>query len=165
MEGATLNMAIEWPHVASVLNDFGQHFVKLYRDNLTLADAVASGDLAKSLKYEVKSGSSFVAVDVSLLDYWYYVEHGRKPGKFPPLNAIERWIRVRRIVPYANNGKVPTVRQLAYLIARKIARVGTKPRPIFATSLTETMAAMDAALEEAVTLDIEQQIDKFITTI
>ena len=48
------------------------------------------------------------------------LQFGRRPGKFPPLAAIEQWIRDKGIVP-----DIP-IRSLAYLIARKIAKEGWK---------------------------------------
>lgn len=165
MEGATLNTAEMWPNVRKVLEDFGEHFIEAYRDNMALRDAIASGKLANSLSFEIASGASFLAVDVSLLDYWYYVEKGRKPGKFPPISKIERWIKVRRIVPRAYNGRVPTTKQLAFLIARKIALFGTKPRPIFAETLDAMVAQFEWEIEQAVTADIEQAVDIELLTL
>ncbi|MEE1069825.1 MAG: hypothetical protein U0K81_05050 [Paludibacteraceae bacterium] len=160
METKSLNTAIRWTNLKRVLEEFAEYFITAYRDNLERFDANASGKLSKSLKYEIKSGASFLAVDVSLLHYWKYVEYGRRAGgKMPPISAIERWIRVRKIVPYANNGRVPTIKQLAYLIAHKIAVEGIKPRSIFANSLDEAVAEFERAIEEAITQDIEEVVD------
>jgi hypothetical protein len=54
--------------------------------------------------------------------YWYQLKHGRKPGKFPPIDMILEWIRVKQITPRDNK---TTERQLAFLFARKIAQKGT----------------------------------------
>tara|TARA_S200002703_G_C3787290_1_gene242805 strand:- start:43 stop:525 length:483 start_codon:yes stop_codon:yes gene_type:complete len=54
--------------------------------------------------------------------YTYFLVNGRKPGKRPPSKVIEKWIRVKGITP---KGDI-TVKQLAFLIARKIGEFGTK---------------------------------------
>jgi hypothetical protein len=56
-------------------------------------------------------------------NYTYYMINGRKPGKFPPINAIEQWIKDKNIKP---SGDI-TEKQLAFLIARKIAVKGIRP--------------------------------------
>jgi hypothetical protein len=54
------------------------------------------------------------------LDYIYYVEHGRGPGKMPPIDNIELW--VRRVLGIAE----PESRSVAFLVARAIGVRGTK---------------------------------------
>lgn len=53
-----------------------------------------------------------------------YSPDGRGPGKQPPSDAIEQWIVVKGIA--ARLEKEITLGSLAYLIARKIGREGTK---------------------------------------
>lgn len=48
---------------------------------------------------------------------------GRKPGKFPPLKAIEEWIKNKGIRAIEATLKISS---LAFLIARKIAEEGTR---------------------------------------
>ena len=51
--------------------------------------------------------------------YIYQLVHGRKPGKFPPVQALRDWVRAKLKV---DEKKVNSV---AYLVGRKIARHGT----------------------------------------
>jgi hypothetical protein len=53
--------------------------------------------------------------------------NGRKPGKQPPSEAIEGWIKAKGLA--ARLEKDMSVSSLAYLIARKIAREGWQPQP------------------------------------
>ena len=53
----------------------------------------------------------------------YYVEHGRKPGRFPPRAPIELW--VRRKLGVSDDREV---RAVGFLVARAIARRGTIAR-------------------------------------
>ncbi len=54
--------------------------------------------------------------------YINYALFGRKAGKRPPLAAIMEWVRKRGI-----RDRRMTIRELAYLIARKIGNEGTNP--------------------------------------
>ncbi|PWB24648.1 hypothetical protein [Flavobacterium sp. HTF] len=65
------------------------------------------------LKYEPNKAS--------LLGYEYLA--GRRGGKMPPIEAIEKWLTQKGIKPIESAMKIST---LAYLIARKIAKDGTR---------------------------------------
>ena len=53
--------------------------------------------------------------------YGRYVEFGRKPGKMPPVSALEPWVRLKL--------KAKNPRAVAFLIARKIAAEGVEAQP------------------------------------
>jgi hypothetical protein len=57
---------------------------------------------------------------VNTQPYSLVVEFGRKPGKFPPRQPIELWVRRVLGVP------ADKAQGVAFLVARKIAAVGTK---------------------------------------
>ena len=90
-------------------------------------------------------------------EYWKYVEYGRKPGKFPPIDKIRQWIKVKPVLPRpGKNGKLPTENQLAFLIARKIAKKG-----IPAThSLSKTVNNFN--LRSQIMKELERQVIKEI---
>ena len=56
--------------------------------------------------------------------YGGYLEFGRKAGVFPPLAPLETWIKKKGIETDAKK-----IKTAAFLIARSIAKNGTKPRP------------------------------------
>lgn len=107
--------------VTELLNRYGQRIVtELVRDiqtkQVTKYGAVnASGNLAKSIRYEVKGGTLLVYGN----DYIFYLVYGRKPGKAPPRDVIVQWIKDKPI-----RSDIP-INSLAYLIQRKIAKQGT----------------------------------------
>lgn len=84
----------------------------------------ASGDWAKSLENEVTEANYKYTGTISGANYTYWMEHGRKPGKFPPRNAILKWITDKGIIAEGISQN-----SLAFLIARKIAQEGTRMRP------------------------------------
>lgn len=84
----------------------------------------ASGQWENALRVEVApiNGGGLRGI-ISGADYTYYMQHGRKAGKMPPIQAIEQWILARGIRPIQE--KMNT-NALAWAIAKKIARDGTK---------------------------------------
>lgn len=81
----------------------------------------ASGNFAESL--EVISISPY-RIKLIGEQYAEQLEFGRKSGRFPPINAIEQWIKDKGIASRISNEI--SVSSLAFLIARKIAREGWK---------------------------------------
>lgn len=104
MESTTLS---EFPKVAEVLERYGREFIEQYKINLVQSGRPASGRLAESLNYQVSIGTNVYAVDISLLDYWKYIESGTRPH-WPPVSAIREWIKVKPVIPRPMaNGKLP----------------------------------------------------------
>lgn len=111
----------------SQLNILTQALAEIYKQKIDEADAVASGEL-KNFQTSFVLGDEHFIIYFYLQEYWKWIENGRGPGKQPPPNTIQRWIEVRHIVPHPINGKVPSTKQLTYLIGRKIGREGYEGR-------------------------------------
>ena len=109
--------------LSSQIEKLVEQLASLYRSNLE--ESIASGTLS-NFTFRINLQGNYFEVIFLLPEYWQYVEYGRRAGKQPPIEAIEEWIRVKPIIPYAVNGKVPDTRQLAFLIARKIGWEGTE---------------------------------------
>ena len=160
METSTLN---EFPKVAEVLERYAKEFIELYKVNLAMSGRPASGRLSNSLNYKVSIGTNVYAVDISLLDYWKYIESGTRPH-WPPVSAIREWIKVKPVIPRPMaNGKLPTESQLAFLIGRKISRVGTEGINDFERANQEIFSRMEMSIAEAVTEDLQRQVSIIFT--
>ena len=148
-------------NLTSVLNDFGKFLVEEYKDNLILEDVNASDSLYNSVTYMVEKNNTTYEVKLNLMHYWKYVENGRRAGgKFPPVSAIEKWIEVKPVLPRPmSNGKLPTNKQLAYLIARKISIDGIAPRPLLQQSVDEVWRNMQEFIAEALAKDMQKEIN------
>lgn len=150
---------IEWKHLTEVLNRYGEFFIEQARANLGKNRSNASMTLNDTMKSIVTVVDDHYKVEIELQDYWEYVENGRKPGKFPPVNRIKEWISVKPVRPYPDaRGKLPTVDQLAFLIGRKIANEGIDPKPFFKPAKEETQRYF----EEALVLAIDEDVKSFI---
>lgn len=133
--------------------------VGLYRKELESKGVPASGALGDTASVEVEMNGTKLVVSLNLEHYWRYVEYGRRPGKMPPIDNIEEWIRVKPVVPNAMNGKVPTSRQLAYLIARKIGREGIEGRrPLEATVYSDGFESVMDAIKAEITKQLSQTL-------
>lgn len=131
-----------------------------YKKALNESGHYASGKLANTAKAVIKWDGKVFELFFNLQEYWKYLENGTKPH-FPPISAIEEWIKVKRIVPTSRTGKVPTTKQLAFPIARGISKNGTKP----AKTLQQTIDGADnliSALVSEISNQLEKEIDNEI---
>jgi len=107
------------------MSKLSEQFELLKKDLITAYDQKgmrASGDFANSLEVVMKDNGTTAQLWGN--DYAQQLETGRKAGKFPPISVIEKWIDDKNIASRLN-GEI-TKKQLAFLIARKIAREGWK---------------------------------------
>lgn len=154
------NALISFSHLADVLDRYGAAVCEAYRKELAAKGKNAAGALSSSVRYIVKRESATYAVDLSLADYWKYVEYGRGPGKFPPPDKILEWVRIKPVIPRPmENGKLPTEKQLSFLIGRKIAQEGIKPTPALSTASSSVYEAFLTRIGEAITADLTNAVD------
>jgi len=107
------------------MNKLSEQFELLKQDLITAYDRKgmrASGDFANSLEVVIKDNG--MTAQIWGNSYAQQLETGRQSGRFPPISAIEKWIDDKNISARLN-GEI-TKKQLAFLIARKIAREGWK---------------------------------------
>lgn len=160
---------MEWKNTKLILDSFGKQFIDAYRAGLDKKNANASKNLYNSLNFEVKIGKQSISLDILLNDYWKYLEYGCKgtetsypdayyPAHFPPTKAIEEWIKIKPVIPEQRNGKLPTQKQLAYLISRSIYQKGIEPRFIFRDAVDDVWEQLKDALNEAIEKDVENNI-------
>jgi hypothetical protein len=84
----------------------------------------ASGRWQESLVVDVMDlRNGIVMARVYGEHYTEQLVNGRKPGKFPPIEAIKKWVIEKGIAGIMEKAKVSSI---AFLIARKIAKEGTK---------------------------------------
>ena len=152
----------DFKHTMKALNDFGNFIVTNYKSQLD-AEQMNNGELYRTISYSVSTGTGGWVISVSLAEYWKYIEYGRRPGKMPPVSAIENWIKVKQILPRPltlKSGKsvVPTIPQLSFLIARSIGQRGIPPRPLFKHSFEDAKKQFIQVIEDAITQDIKESL-------
>jgi len=108
--------------------------VKKMQSNLAQSKSNNSGTLRQSLGKNYRNAvtvkGGFLNGEITATDYWEFVDQGRAPGKRPPLNEILKWVKTK--LPVGGNDL-----QTAFLIARKIGKVGTKGNEFATKVLTD----------------------------
>ena len=119
-----------------ILENYKQIILDALADSLEKNDRIAQGLLVQSISINIRSFATNMVMEISMADYWKYVDGGRKKGsKMPPINGINykgiqnnyrntKGILVKRKKPLA---KEKALRTLAYLIGRSISKKGIKP--------------------------------------
>ena len=144
-----------------VLEDYKKEFESLYKSKLE--ERRASGSLIKSIKTKYEVNGNTYEVSVDLENWWYWIEHGRKPtskGKHCPIEPIITWIRTKGIVPREINGKLPTESQLAYAIRHKIDNEGYTGGQYMQQTLDEINGKYTKLLQEALTKCVDSYVIK-----
>lgn len=139
-------------------------FAAALKDKLEENGSNATHQLSNSIKDIVKFDGKYLTVSIQLEDYYKYVENGRKAGKFPPVDAIKKWITIKPVIPRGKNGKVPTENQLTYLIGRKIAREGTRANPFLEPTIRDfklvdkIYAAVNSMLTDEINKAVSEEL-------
>jgi hypothetical protein len=119
-------------NTSAALRQTGGLIVQRLSQGLQQDNSIASGELDKSINFNIKSTQKKIVLDITMLDYWGAVDGGRKAGKQPPIDKIKEWLsypNVRDKIRFGQNDSAFSESEknsLAFLIARKIGRQGTK---------------------------------------
>ena len=148
----------------SSIKQICQQIADIYKNKMQDAGYDPQGELMR-FTWETEYKGNIFALYFVLPDYWYYAENGRKPGRFPPPDAILKWIQFKRLVPTSRNVKVPTTKQLVFLISRKIATEGTKGKPLLQQTIDEAYNGLVDRLAEALANELEKEIENDIENI
>ena len=123
------------------------------KENLKGNHSVVTGQLRASGRVQRVEGDE-QAIDAGFFSegsesgYAYFVEYGRRSGKMPPLFVIKQWVRKK----FGVDAK--EAKSIGFLIARKIAKKGTKPHPFFAPAVEKNKKQIN----EAITMAIQSEI-------
>lgn len=131
----------------------------------------ASRELSDGLGYKIaKNNNGLIAEYTSKKNYAPFVEEGRKKGKMPPLAPIIKWIEQKKIrlqnkksggfikMSTTSTKGVANIRRVAYAIARKIGREGTKATHFFGDAMEYEFKQLPTPLGEALVKDMEKLI-------
>lgn len=159
---------IEWNNLNQLLVEQGKEIVAKYRSFLNAYKKNASNTLYNEFTTFVKQEGNVLTLYGSLPFYWKFLEFGTRtaignpPGKFPPINAIMEWVKVKPVTPRPmKNGKIPSIKQLAFLIARAIQRNGTKPYYFLTRSMPEE-ETLRPLIAQAVEADMAEWIENYL---
>ena len=124
---------IDLTELQQVLQDLANDIRDNYKEHLQFNDRYTekgaptgySEKLIDSVKTQVVVGDNAYEVTMSLNDYWKYVEYDTKPH-WPPIDKILEWVNIKPVIPRPlASGKIPSPKQLTFLIGRAIYEHGT----------------------------------------
>ncbi len=159
-----------------VLEQYENKFIDALHKSLEKHDRVSAGGLFQSVTAITKVYGQKVILEISMADYWKWVDEGRKKGsKQPPSEAMLKFIKNRGLTPHLiakNKGlkkkdrkpinKEAQYKSLAFLIGRSIKKHGIKPTH-FASEVMDSgnlIAEFKAELSKSVGRNIRIEIDK-----
>jgi hypothetical protein len=141
-----------------ILSDFAKDVVSRAQRNIGATSTYngkkrrieSSGQLRNSLTFSIKEtgrGKTYITFGAkgAAGKYADVVEDGRRPGKFPPPDAIKTWMKVKpiRLRNKLTNSFVKqtdsAINSAAFLIARSISKKGIKGTKFFESALKEQL--------------------------
>ena len=132
---------------------FGQDYVKILTALLKKKGKVGSGALINSLDYRVQESANQISIIIQSNDYLKFVDEGRKPGSYPPIQAISAWANLKGISQDA-----------VFPIARSIYKFGIKPTNVIQETNNEFLNSQTLAnkYEQRISTNIEDIVTKMI---
>lgn len=152
------------------LYDIGEQIINNYKEQLEFDDINATNSLVNSIEWNiVQKNENTLTLEMSLFDYWFWVEYGRYPTSnnttkwVDSVGDIERWyvakMKKGKIIPKPSQ-EIPTtqkeIRKVAYAIVQKIHRFG------FYEYYSEGKHSLEKSLQKS---DNEGLIKKFVNGI
>ncbi len=140
-----------------------EDFINAYREQVRSSGHLASGRLNESLSSRVWVTEDSVTVTIDGEAYAKYLNTGTRPH-FPPVSAILEWIRVKPVLPRPMaNGKLPTEKQLAFMICNHIEREGTPETHILEDALKNSDFVNK--LKQTIQNELGRQIERTVEQI
>ena len=150
---------MEWNHLKETMEDYTEYVEEAVKNNMP-----DYYELKNNITFFLEVNDTTFEIWFKASEYWKFANYGRGPGKFPPPDKIEKWIIRRKITPYpTRSGRIPTRKQLTYLISRKIAEEGFKGSGFLEKGLDEQQSYWEDRIATAVTLDINDQIMEWLS--
>lgn len=156
-----INELFDPTELVDILRELGENVREGYVNKLIRnGHPTTENTLASTVTSQVEVNGTTYSVVLNLQEYWKYVEEGTRPH-WPPPSAILHWIEVKPVIPRPDEkGRIPTPKQLAYLIGRKIAREGTKGTHDLRETTDTILGYYEDRIKEALETDCLRYIEK-----
>lgn len=151
---------LKFTNLERVLREYAEQFETLTKKKLVDADKVASGALIASIKTRVEYGGYIYTVWLDSKDYLKYIELGTRPH-FPPIAPLIKWVREKKKIATrekTGNKKLPSEKQVAFLVQRKIGRVGTQAYNTVAKTQEELNTLYLKKMQDALLEDVTENL-------
>lgn len=142
---------MEFDNLVDTLNMIGELARDQYKAKIRKG-AYATGKLFNSIEYKLTVTENGVKLYLTMLDYYIYVEEGRKVGSMPPVSAIKKWMLTKGL---------PNNNALAWKISHSIAKNGIKAKP-YIREIKATLPSFTDDIQKAFEKDVEIELEKII---
>lgn len=120
---------------------------------------IASGSLYNSISANFNPNSDEITVE--MLNYWIYVNDGRKPGKYAPLDSIKDWIKQKGLKGRdKKTGRFITREKFAWGINTNIKKFGIAPTYFYDKATENFEKYFEDDVVKALDIDMEKFFDK-----
>ena len=186
---STLSTSIKFTEIEDVLVKYATRIAldaeKNLRSNKNGKDSNASGRLSESITVTpVEFFGDNYSIEIRMLDYWQWVNDGRSKGKRPPISSIIQWIKEKQLrlddggttkrgykrdgslissskkKVVMGNKKVSILEAVAYKIAAKIGKFGTKGTEFLTDAIDANSKDLVKEMKESLRKDIVIQIKR-----
>ena len=186
---STLSTSIKFTEIEDVLVKYATRIAldaeKNLRSNKNGKDSNASGRLSESITVTpVEFFGDNYSIEIRMLDYWQWVNDGRSKGKRPPISSIIQWIKEKQLrlddggttkrgykrdgslissskkKVVMGNKKVSILEAVAYKIAAKIGKYGTKGTDFLTDAIDANSKDLIKEMKESLRKDIVIQIKR-----
>lgn len=165
---------MDFPRTYEVLDNMGKDFCDIVLQVIEDKDGIATGELYNSINWKIEEDENGLTLYMLSAEHFKFWNDGTEPH-FPPLKAIEDWVKAKgiqsrpmRVVrkwswtlksgEVKHNAKevdiLPTVKQLAFLVARKISIEGTEPRGAFEYAYDKLIGYYEPLIVDAYMEDV-----------
>ena len=165
--------------LAAVLVKFGKYVIQQARSNLSRKKQNASGNLYKSLKYNIYYSNNKFSLTFSMDEYGEYQDKGvrgakstyssaggspyKYTNKMPPVSAFSQWAIKKGLDGVRNKkGQFVKRKSLQFALARSIYNKGIPATKFFSTPFNIAFKNLPTELVEAFKLT-EQDFKAFTT--
>lgn len=131
----------------SKVNIAAKDVARIISDKIKSLVPISSGKLRDSITANVNESGDLVDILIDGESYFKYIDKGRLPGTFPPLDAIQAWATARKIETKA-----------VFSIARSIYNKGIKPLNISDKLIADTDNNVKDKLGLALADDMESKL-------
>lgn len=121
-----------------------------------------TGNLYNSIDVQFNKGQNEVVV--TMLDYWQYVNDGRKPGKYVPIKPLMKWIRSKGFNKNKTTGKFEkfNIKGMAFAVSKNIQKFGIAPTYFYDNAFNIFEKEFENTAYEALGIDIANFFEKVV---
>lgn len=157
----------DYQNLKEAMEKYGEELIIELTAQLRIADKKATGELIRSLDYELIEALNTIAINIKAADYLTYVDRGRKRGrKQPPQEAILKWVNVKPLPRWRDKkGRFISKKSQAFLIARSIGKKGIKPTNVIKKSINKVSKIQQKLIAEASVEDIRDLVRNVLVNV